>query len=92
VIRRPARAGGRVADQPEPTNSLQPGPQAERQVPKPSISFTSPNAHPKTDTPGDPSQATVATTPPSPRTPYKGYKPNLSADQEAKLREIFAED
>jgi hypothetical protein len=57
--------------EPEPTNSLQPGLQARRQVPKLTISFTSPNTHPKTDTPEDPSQATVATTHTVTGTPYK---------------------
>jgi hypothetical protein len=58
----------------EPTNSLQPGPQARRQAPELTISFTSPNTHPKTDTPKDPSQATVATTHTVTGTPSKRYK------------------
>jgi hypothetical protein len=40
-------------------------------VPKLPISFTNPNAHPKTDTPEDPSQATVATTHTVTGTPFK---------------------
>ena len=59
----------------EPTNSLQPGLQARRQVPELTISFTSPNTHPKTATPGDPSQATVATAHTVTGTPSKRYKP-----------------
>jgi hypothetical protein len=58
----------------EPTNSLQPGLQAGRQAPELTISFTSPNTHPKTATPGDPSQATVATTHTVTGTPSKRYK------------------
>src|SRR5215218_7645448 len=59
----------------EPTNSLQPGLQAGRQAPELTISFTSPNTHPKTATPGDPSQATVATAHTVTGTPSKRYKP-----------------
>jgi hypothetical protein len=59
----------------EPTNSLQPGLQARRQAPELTISFTSPNTHPKTATPGDPSQATVATAHTVTGTPPNRYKP-----------------
>ena len=63
----------------EPTKSLQPGLQARRQVPELTISFTSPNTHPKTDTPEDHSQATVATTQTVTGTPYKRYRPLKSS-------------
>jgi hypothetical protein len=69
----------------EPTNSLQPGLQARRQAPELTISFTSPNAHPKTDTPGDPSQATVATTHTVTGTPSKRYNPDQLAEIVAEL-------
>jgi hypothetical protein len=59
----------------EPTNSLQPGLQARRQAPELTISFTSPNTHPETATPEDPSQATVATAHTVTGTPSKRYKP-----------------
>jgi hypothetical protein len=59
----------------EPTNSLQPGLQAGRQAPELTISFTSPNTHPKTATPGDPPKATVATAHTVTGTPSKRYKP-----------------
>ena len=36
--------------------------QARRQIPRLPISFTSPNIHPETDTPGDAPTAPVATT------------------------------
>ena len=63
----------------EPTNSLQPGLQARRQAPELTISFTSPNTHPKTATPEDPSQATVATAHTVTGTPSKRYKPLYGA-------------
>jgi hypothetical protein len=66
----------RVADRaPSPTNSLQPGLQAGRQIPELTISFTSPNTHPETATTGDPSQATEATTHTVTDRPSKRYKP-----------------
>src|SRR5215207_2424589 len=71
-----AQASHRVAELTSATNSLQPGLQARRQVPKLTISFTSPNTHPRTATPEDPSQAIVASTPTVTETPSKRYKPS----------------
>src|SRR4051812_48369727 len=75
VIRCPRRTGHRVAKQARPTNSLQPGLQAGRQVPEPTISFTSPNTHPETVTPEDPSQRHRSDYAHRHGTHYKGYKP-----------------
>jgi hypothetical protein len=75
VIRYPAQTGHRVADQasspPIPFNRDYSG----RQVSELTISFTSPNAHPKTATLRDPSQVTVATTHTVTGTHSKRYKP-----------------
>ena len=51
------------------------GTTAGRQAPDLTISFTSPKTHPKTATPGGPSQVTVVTTHTVTGTPYKRYKP-----------------
>jgi hypothetical protein len=75
VIRCHTRAAAASRTGLEPTNSLQPGLQARRQAPELAISFTSPNTHPETATPGDPSQATVATAHTVTGTPSKRYKP-----------------
>jgi hypothetical protein len=79
VIRCHTRAAAASRTGLEPTNSLQPGLQARRQVPELAISFTSPNTHPETATPEDPSQATVATAHTVTGTPSNRYKPNYEA-------------
>ena len=49
------------------------GTTGQKTVPELTISFTSPNTHPKIATPGDPSQATVATAHTVTGTPYKPH-------------------
>jgi hypothetical protein len=65
------RVADRASSPPIPFNrDYRPG-----DSPELTISFTSPNTHPKTATPGDPSQATVATVHALTGTPSKRYKP-----------------